>query len=120
MTMKVSLIGDYRLKVNVGSTVYNVKLQTTNSISKIVSEYREEPIECAGLCDYMKEEILVSKDFPGESRKKIMFHEITHAMLAEIGSTMNEDEYFVDALARQIYAFFKRNNVEKLQEFITK
>lgn len=106
------------MKITIGSTVYKIHLTTTEKVTDAFEG--SEKVECAGLCDAMKEEIYVSNEFPVESRKKIMFHEITHAMLTEIGSQTNEDENFVDALSKQIYSLVNRNDLKKIQDFISK
>lgn len=108
------------MKVNIGSTAYELKLMPSKKISEFYNGDNKESIECAGMCDVMAEKIYVANDFPVESRKKILYHELVHGMLTEMGSDKNDDESFVDALARQLYSLFNKNNVQKIQDFISK
>ena len=107
------------MKVNIGGSVYDVKVKPVDEVNSILSS-RSDIGECAGFCDFMNEQIYVAKEYPSESKKKILLHEIVHAMLVEIGSQLNDDEYFVDALSRQLYTFVSKNNVGKIFDFITK
>lgn len=107
------------MKVNIGGTVYEVKVRPVDEVNSVLSS-RSDLGECAGFCDFMNEQIYIAKEYPIESKKKILLHEIVHAMLVEIGSEMNDDEYFVDALSRQLYTFINKNNLDKLLSFVAK
>lgn len=54
-----------------------------------------------------------------QSQRQLFYHEITHAFLEEIGEAeLCENEIFVDALSKQIYGFFARNNLDEINEFL--
>ena len=65
------------------------------------------------------EQIQVSLQFPHQIRKVTLWHEVVHAMLDELGlNGLMTDEGFVDALAKQIYGFLEKNDIQKLYDYL--
>ena len=57
----------------------------------------------------------------GSSQLNTFWHEVVHGLMIEIGAReLGEDEGFVDALSRQLYSFYKNNNIEKVYTYLEK
>lgn len=99
------------MKINIGNSTHEIKLVPeiiTEEGDLVLGEYR--PYE---------EAILVSKSFPAQVKRQTLWHEVVHGMLDEIGAdALQTDEGFVDALAKQLYGFFMRNDVDKIYAFL--
>jgi hypothetical protein len=103
------------MKVKVGSIDYDLKMKSTQEITDFC---RAENVEVSGLCSEEDEVIFVSHDSPSNSRDRVFFHELTHAMLFEVNQELSCDENFVDAFSKQLYAFHKNNKLDKIINFI--
>ena len=103
-----------KMKVNLGSLIYDMELRPLEKLQQ--AEGLEEAV--AGINE-MGCHILISNDIPVQTMKQCFFHEVVHGMLSELGmDTMNGDEGFVDALAKQMYILFTRNNLDKIMKFL--
>lgn len=99
-------------KVNIGVTEYDLYV---NPQERIAEKLPEEMAESLAFIDSMTCEIHISSNIPTQLMKQCFFHEVTHGMLDEIGmQELNADEGFVDALSKQIYALFIKNDVAKI------
>lgn len=102
------------MKLNIGSMVYD--LCTANEIP--MPDEDGNALLCGCFLPF-EEKIYVKKDLPPQVLKQTVIHEITHAFLDEIGcEKLTCDEGFVDALAKQIYSFFERNDLQKIYSYI--
>lgn len=98
-----------------------IKIGVTNYDVKTVPECMVVPQElCYGCCNSALAEIKISEDIDDDSKIRVFFHEITHAMLDEMGSEHSCDENFVEGLSRQIYGAFTNNNLKKICEQLCK
>lgn len=51
-------------------------------------------------------------------KKHVLFHEITHALLEDLGyDGLSRDENFVDGLGKEIYTLFAKNDMSKLLQY---
>lgn len=106
------------MKFNVGVTEYNLNLLSFQDLQDGVAE-ETECQNVFGYCHPILNVINVSKDIPKQSRKQVFWHEVTHAILYEIGQgDLYYDEDFVDALSKQIYGVFKNNKLDKVYSFL--
>lgn len=95
------------MKILVGGSEY--KLKFTEDIED----------NACGFLDPTNGEIVVCSDMNQQLIKQTFWHEVVHAMLEESGNIkISNNEEIVDALARQIYCFFKNNNLEKIYKFL--
>ena len=99
------------MKINIGSSVHELVLVPdfcTDDGGVVLGEYR--PCEAR---------VLVSKNYPAQVKRQTFWHEVVHGFLDEIGlEELMKDEGFVDALSKQIYSFFERNNIDKIYAFL--
>lgn len=96
------------MKVHIGSTKYEL-----NTPKKIVVD----EVLCRGALDESMSIIEVSKEFPLQSRKQTLWHEVVHGILFELGEhELTNDEGFVDSLSKQLYAFNENNKLDKIYE----
>jgi len=100
------------MKINIGSMKYE--------LVKDSSKPEEECSEIAlGSANYLDATITVLSGLDKQVVKQTLWHEIVHVMLNEIGKDkLNNDEGFVDALAKQIYSVLENNNLEKIYKEI--
>ena len=99
------------MKINIGNSVHEIKLvdeMRTPEGDLVLGEYR--PFE---------EAILVSKNFPTQVKRQTLWHEVVHGMFDEIGvDELQASEGLIDALAKQLYGFFSKNDIEKIYSFL--
>jgi hypothetical protein len=88
------------MKLRIGKTVYTVSFPDVVEPSCITG----------GRVNYTEKTIQVAARFGKPLRKlsdkrrdHILWHEITHAILKDMGSRKEKDEVFVDALAKRIW-----------------
>lgn len=72
-----------------------------------------------GLTNFIDGTIQVLSGVNEQVIQQTFWHEIVHAILIELGmANLNEDEGFVDAFSKQIYAVLNENNVEGIYKFL--
>lgn len=110
------------MKVKIGNTDYEMKKAGEDEIFDVISANEEERINSsvAGCIHKFKTQIMINNEYPDQVKKQTFWHEVLHGMLMEIGSDMNGDENFVDALSLQIYGVLKNNNLEKIYQYLEK
>lgn len=103
------------MKLNIGFNKYELKTDTTKSLSDMF----EDNIETVGFADPLKKNIYVSNEIPKHTIMEVVMHEITHAMLFETGDMeLSSNERFVDAMSKQILHFIESNNIDKIRSFL--
>ena len=96
------------MKVHIGSTKYEL-----NTPKRVVVD----EVLCKGTLDESMSIIEISKEFPLQSRKQTLWHEVVHGILFELGEQeLNSNEGFVDAFSKQLYAFNENNKLNKIYE----
>ena len=99
------------MKINIGNSVHEIKLVDelkTEEGDLVLGEYR--PFE---------EAILVSKNFPTQVKRQTLWHEVMHGMSDEIRADELQTKHVtIDALAKQLYGFFSKNDIEKIYSFL--
>ena len=61
-----------------------------------------------GEIDYPSATIRILKSLPEELKKAVLFHEVLHGMLVQLGyNELSEDERFVCALSNAMYSMFQ-------------
>lgn len=69
--------------------------------------------DCVGTCSSVLGQITIrnhwdGRAIPEDSQEQILYHEVVHAILDEIGQTeLNKDETFVQAFSALMYQFAK-------------
>lgn len=90
------------MKIRVGSTKYDV------------TKYSDHSGEL-GRCSRDDMEIRLNTDFRKDVVKQSLWHEITHAILFEMGECdLSHDERFVEGFSRILYAFHEDNKLDKI------
>lgn len=101
------------MEIRIGSTKYNLILKKT------ALDFEGE--EVLGLIDENEGIIHLHTDVPVQRVKQIFWHECIHGALNEIGmEALGDDEGFVDALSKQLYAFHEDNKLDKIYEALSK
>lgn len=73
---------------------------------KVIDEGDEGIVQ--GKIFHSKGQILLKKSLPKELKKSVLFHEILHGMLTELGySELSDNETFVQSLSNAMYQTFK-------------
>lgn len=107
------------MKVAIGVTDYDLKKISTEDMlekSEGIIDVEEAVVGCLERFSYI---ISINKDFGTQAKQQTFWHETVHAMLDEIGeSELCEDEDFVDAFAKQIYGFIRRNKIDKIYAYL--
>lgn len=118
------------MKIKIGSCDYELCL--ANLSQKLMEKSAERSPErkdasspedflVLGYLDECDCSINVEKDSCVLTRKLTFWHEVVHGLLFEIGAReLSEDEGLVDALARQLYSFYKNNNIDKAYTYLEK
>lgn len=89
--------------VKIGGVVYNV--YEAESVSD------DENI-LLGEVDYHKATIYINEDNHPDMKEQTLLHEMIHVILRMMGKgDLNEDEYFVDALAYNLHQVLKENKI---------
>lgn len=66
-----------------------------------------EPGITNGRIEYSKATILLKKLLPKKLKKSVLYHEITHGILIELGyNELSEDEVFVQNLSKALFQMF--------------
>lgn len=110
------------MKIKIGSTDYEMKKVSEDVIFDTLSANEEERknSSIAGCIHNFQTEILINKEYSDQIKKQTFWHEVLHGMLMEIGSDMNGDENFVNALSLQIYGVLKNNNLDRIYQYLEK
>lgn len=104
------------MKTQIGATNYELLLMPQSQLSELLSEDMSDALAYINNVDCV---ICVSNDMPIQTMQQSFFHEVVHGMLEEIGERdLNSDEGFVEAMAKQLYSFYTRNNTEKILNHI--
>lgn len=91
------------MKIKIGSSEY-----------KLVIEEEFEKNVC-GILDAEVGEIQIKNCELSQYKQQTFWHEVVHGMLDEMGSlTLSDNEEFVEGFSRQLYGFYKNNNIEKI------
>lgn len=78
----------------------NYKIKQKQSIDN------DESIQ--GIIYHTKAEINVKKNMPKDLKESVLFHEIVHGILTNLGyAELNTDEQFVQCLSNALYQMFK-------------
>lgn len=103
------------MNIRIGSTKYKVNL-----CKDIAGEYEEgvNQLRMGGMCTF-DSSIDILKGLDNQSLKQTLLHEVTHAMLYEMGDENWNNEGYVNALSKQIYGFLEDNNIYKLYDKLT-
>lgn len=110
--------------IEVGATDYDILPMGETEIKKFYMSNPEgdeddDPGYLFGFTDFKFGYIFVDANLLKEQKRQTFFHELTHVFLDEIGADeMNSDEGFVEALSKQIYGFFKKNNLQEIYDFL--
>jgi hypothetical protein len=70
-------------------------------VGPLVYTVQHAPISEMGICDYEKQTITIREGITPEVARCVLWHEIVHAMLYQLGYT-DHDEKLVDGLAHSI------------------
>ena len=121
------------MKIKIGSSDYELCLANLKENLKerrspesperkdVNNTSEEDELYVLGYLDEAFTKIAVEKDSSKLCKKLIFWHEVVHGLMIEIGlRELGEDEGFVDALARQLYSFYKNNNIEKVYTYLEK
>ncbi len=76
------------MKVNVGPFEYRIRL--------VHGYVRHEGQDCLGLCDNVRQEILLSDVPPENQRLQVFFHELMHAWWYHFGPDAGDEEAIAD------------------------
>lgn len=107
------------MKVVVGVTEYDLKIVDAEVVKDKADGHLSSVDAYAGCIEEFEGKISINKCYPAQTKKQTFWHEVVHAMLAEIGEAdLNDDEGFVDAFAKQIYGFIQRNKIDKIYEYL--
>lgn len=91
------------MKIKIGGSEYKL----------VIEEELEEDI--CGAIDFEVGEIQIKNFELPQYKRQTLWHEIVHGMLDEMGSlTLSNNEEFVEGFGRQLYGFYKNNNIEKI------
>ena len=109
------------MKVNIGVTEYDIKLVSEEEIKKDFQDAYPGS-ECDvffGLTDFPENKVKINNAHNKQMKKQTFWHEVTHAMLDEIGmQELNGDEGFVEALSKQIYGVINSNKLDKIYAYL--
>ena len=118
------------MKIKIGSSDYdlclanlkeNLKERKSPERKDVNNTSEEDELYILGYLDEAFTKIAVEKDSSKLCKKLTFWHEVVHGFMIEIGlRELGEDEGFVDALARQLYSFYKNNNIEKVYTYLEK
>lgn len=101
------------MKININGSDWDI-IETVDD-GKVQEDLMEDK---NGLCCYRTQNIYIKKDMKIAEKKKVLFHELTHAVLSETG--YNEDirkglgehyEKFVDLMGSRIIDLFNAKEV---------
>ena len=91
-----------------------MKIKIGGSEYKLVIEEEFEQDIC-GAIDPEVGEIQIKNCELSQYKQQTFWHEVVHGMLDEMGSlTLSGNEEFVEGFSRQLYGFYKNNNIEKI------
>jgi hypothetical protein len=114
--------GESKLKVKIGVTDYELKMDSTANLLEDYMEMTDETnggMLVGGVMNPMLNTIRINKDYPNQTKKQSFLHECVHALLDELGQDdLFEDESFVDSFSKQLYGFYMNNNLEKIFKFL--
>lgn len=118
------------MKVKIGSSEYDLYLKNLNVNQKVLKEIKGELPEdlesydskyIFGYIDEIEGKIEIEKNSCTNARKLTFWHEVVHGLMYEIGlRELGDDEGFVEALSRQLYAFMRNNNIDKVYTMLEK
>jgi hypothetical protein len=98
------------MKIKLGSLDYDL-VMTDKKI-----EFEEEDM-VLGLIEEPKCTITIYKNVPNQTKEQTFWHETIHGMMAELGQyDLFENEGFIDAFAKQLHMFLKRNDINKIYD----
>ena len=84
-------------KIKVGNIVYEIRRKSFNKYLLGVHRYKND-----------KAELLLHEKLTGQKLRNIFFHELTHAILVQIGADKeNDNEMFVQSLANELDKLFE-------------
>lgn len=97
------------MKIHIGSLDYDLIMQS--------EKMPYEDGEAIGMIEEDFCRISISKNFPQQTKRQSFWHEVVHGMMIELGMhELVNDEGFVDAFGKQIYAFMQKNDVKKIYD----
>lgn len=100
------------MNIRIGSTKYKVNLCNDILLDK---DDDVNQLRMGGMCTF-DSSIDILKGLDSQSLKQTFIHEVTHAILYEMGDDNWDNEGYVNALSKQIYGFLEDNNIYKLYE----
>lgn len=102
-----------KFNVKIGSLKYLTKILPKNLIKE---EFGQDAVAAI---NNISCEMLLPNDIPLSVSQQSFFHESVHGMLDELGMyELNDNEGFVDALAKQLYVFFTENDIAKIMKIL--
>ena len=121
------------MKIKIGSSDYDLCLANLKENVKerkspesperkdVNNTSEEDYCYVLGYWDEAITKIAVEKDSSKLCNKLTFWHEVVHGFMIAIGlRELGDDEGFVDALARQLYSFYKNNNIEMVYTYLEK
>lgn len=107
------------MKIVIGSCNYKLSLNTADYIQKKFKSFLKEDDITSGIISPLDATIHISNNFPLQTRVQTFLHECIHGMFDELGqSGLYCDEDLVDSLAKQLYIFLKKNDLNKIEKFL--
>jgi hypothetical protein len=96
------------MKARIGCSRYDIKKGNKKFDTEILGAVHSD-----------NKQIVIYDGVNAETAKQVFWHEIVHAMLAEIErDDLSDNENFVNILSKHIYAFLEDNSIEKLYKAI--